>query len=123
MTKFVWAAVVLLSLAPWSARAESVCPRPEPGSIVEEPEDLRSQNGVLEAQLTASNAAQADGSVRYCYTDAAGHESPNLRVHPGDLVVLHLTNALKEVSHGSGAAMHEHGHSHSANNPCTSGIM
>src|SRR5271156_2484081 len=122
MTKFVWAAVVLLYLTPWSARAESVCPRPEPGSIVEEPEDLRSQNGVLEAQLTASNAAQADGSVRYCYTDAAGHESPNLRVHPGDLVVLHLSNALTDKTDTSSektAPMH----AHASNNPCSSGIM
>ena len=124
MTKFVWAAVVLLSLAPWSARAESVCPRPEPGSIVEEPEDLRTQNGVLEAQLTASNAAQADGSVRYCYTDAAGHESPNLRVHPGDMVVLHLTNALTDktdTTSGNTAPMHAH--AHASSNPCTSGMM
>jgi FtsP/CotA-like multicopper oxidase with cupredoxin domain len=123
MKKSVWAAVVLLCLAPLCVRAESVCPRPEAGSVVEEPEDLRSQNGVLEAKLTASNAAEANGSARYCYTDSAGHESPNLRVHPGDLVILHLTNALIEVSHGSGAAMHEHGRTHSANNPCTSGIM
>jgi FtsP/CotA-like multicopper oxidase with cupredoxin domain len=124
MTKFVWAAVVLLSLAPWSARAESVCPRPEPGSIVEEPEDLRTQNGVLEAQLTASNAAQADGSVRYCYTDAAGHESPNLRVDPGDMVVLHLTNALTDktdTTSGNTAPMHAH--AHASSNPCTSGMM
>jgi FtsP/CotA-like multicopper oxidase with cupredoxin domain len=123
MKKSVWAAVVLLCLAPWCVRAESVCPRPATGSVVEEPEDLRSQNGVLEAKLTASNAAEANGSARYCYTDSAGHESPNLRVHPGDLVILHLTNALTEVSHGNGAAMHEHGHTHSANNPCTSGVM
>src|SRR5271156_34934 len=116
MTKFVWAAVALLCLAPWSARAESVCPRPEPGSIVEEPEDLRGQNGVLEVHLTASNAAQADGSVRYCYTDAAGHEAPNLRVHPGDLVILHLTNALKEVSRGSGPPMPAHAHAHAGAN-------
>jgi FtsP/CotA-like multicopper oxidase with cupredoxin domain len=118
-----WAIVVVLCLAPLCVRGESVCPRPEPGSKVEEPEDLRSQNGVLEAHLTASNAAQADGSIRYCYTDAAGHESPNLRVHPGDLVILHLTNALKEVSHGSAVPMPAHAHAHSAANPCTSGIM
>jgi FtsP/CotA-like multicopper oxidase with cupredoxin domain len=121
MTKFVWAAVALLCLAPWSARAESVCPRPEPGSIVEEPEDLRSQNGVLEAQLTVSNAAQADGSVRYCYTDPAGHESPNLRVHPRDLVVLHLINALTDTSSEKTAPMHAH--AHASSNPCTSGLM
>jgi FtsP/CotA-like multicopper oxidase with cupredoxin domain len=120
MTKFAWAAVVLLSLAPWRARAENVCPRPDAGSVVEEPADLRSQNGVLEAQLTASNAAQADGSVRYCYTDAAGHESPNLRVHPGDLVVLHLTNALTDTS-GNAAPMHAH--AHASSDACTSGMM
>jgi len=91
--------------------------------MVEEPEDLRSQNGVLEAQLTASNAAQANGAIRYCYTDAAGHESPNLRVHPGDLVILHLTNALTEVGRGSTVPMPAHAHAHSAANPCTSGIM
>jgi FtsP/CotA-like multicopper oxidase with cupredoxin domain len=91
--------------------------------MVQEPEDLRSQNGVLEAQLTASNAAQANGAIRYCYTDAAGHESPTLRVHPGDLVILHLTNALTEVSHGNIATMPAHAHAHSSANPCTSGIM
>ena len=114
--------MVLLAVAPWSARAENVCPRPELGSIVEEPEDLRSQNGVLEAKLTASNAAQADGSVRYCYTDAGGNESPNLRVHPGDLVVLHLANALTDKtdkSSGNSGAMHMH----ASSNPCTSGMM
>jgi FtsP/CotA-like multicopper oxidase with cupredoxin domain len=118
-----WAIVAVLCLAPLCVRAEGVCPRPEPGSKVEEPEDLRSQNGVLEAHLTASNAAQANGAIRYCYTDAAGHESPNLRVHPGDLVILHLTNELKEVSHGSAVSMPAHAHAHPAANPCTSGIM
>ena len=90
--------------------------------MVEEPEDLRSQNGVLEVRLTANDAADANGAIRYCYTDAAGHESPNLRVHPGDLVILHLTNALTDLGHGSSAAP-MHAHAHSPGNPCTSGIM
>ena len=104
-------------------RAESVCPRPEPGSTVEEPKDLRSRNGVLEAQLTANNSAQANGAIRYCYTDGAGHESPNLRVHPGDLVILHLKNALTDLGHANTAAMGMHMHAHASPNPCTSGIM
>jgi FtsP/CotA-like multicopper oxidase with cupredoxin domain len=119
----IWATVVVFCLAPLCVRAESVCPRPEQGSKVEEPEDLRSQNGVLEAKLTARNAAQPNGAIRYCYTDTAGHESPTLRVHPGDLVILHLTNALTEVSHGTTAPIPPHMHVHSAANPCTSGIM
>jgi FtsP/CotA-like multicopper oxidase with cupredoxin domain len=121
MTKIVWTALAVVCLAPWCARAQNSCPRPEPGSVVEEPEDLRSQNGVLEASLTVSNAAQADGSVRYCYTDAAGHESPNLRVHPGDTVILHLTNALKETGSGNTVAMHAH--APRSSNPCSSGLM
>ena len=54
----------------------SGCPRPPAGSIVEEPEDLRSQNGVLQAELTVSDAADANGAARYCYTDASGTGVP-----------------------------------------------
>jgi FtsP/CotA-like multicopper oxidase with cupredoxin domain len=122
MKIFLWIAVVVLCLTHGLVQAESKCPRPEPGGVVEEPQDLRSQNGVLEVRLTANNAPDANDSIRYCYTDAAGHESPNLRVHPGDLVVLHLTNALTDLSHGSSAAP-MHAHAHSPGNPCTSGVM
>src|SRR5580700_5448811 len=78
--------------------AKSVCPRPPAGSTVEEPVDLRSQNGVLEADLTAYDTVDASGATRFCYSDAAGHESPNLRVSPGDLVILHLKNALTDLN-------------------------
>ncbi len=77
--------------------AREVCPRPEVGGVVAEPEDLRSRNGILEAELTANNAANPDGTIRDCYTDAAGRESPNLRVSPGDLVILHPKNALSDL--------------------------
>ena len=48
------------------------CPRPASGSVVEEPQELHSQNGVLEARLTAYNSPDAHDSVRYCYLDAGG---------------------------------------------------
>src|SRR6201996_1140655 len=102
----LWFTVVVLSFTHGLVRAESKCPRPELGSVVEEPEDLRSQNGVLEARLTANDAPDANGSVRYCYTDASGHESPNLRVSPGDLVILHLTNAQRDL-HPEATTMHD----------------
>jgi FtsP/CotA-like multicopper oxidase with cupredoxin domain len=129
MRKFLWISVLALCVASschaWSAPipAKSPCPRPQVGSTVEEPEDLRSQNGVLEAELTASDAAQANGSTRYCYTDAANRESPNLRVSPGDLVILHLTNALTDFSRASTGATRAHAHTHFPGNPCTSAIM
>src|ERR1700678_805775 len=65
----VWVTVVVLCLTHWCVRAETPCPRPNPGSTVEEPDDLRSQNGVLEARLTVHDAADANGAIRYCYTD------------------------------------------------------
>src|SRR5271170_375655 len=131
MPKSFWIAVIALCVAPWcqSSRAQlsakSLCPRPPLGSTVEEPEDLRGQNGVLEAELTVRDAAEGDGSTRYCYTDAAGRESPNLRVSPGDLVILHLKNALTDLSPGGAAAVQAHSHkqAQTSSDPCTSGIM
>ena len=74
----------------------NTCPRPSPGSAVTEPEDLRSRNGELKVDLTIHNYADADGSTRYCYIDGNGNQSPNLRLKPGDLLILHLKNDLKD---------------------------
>lgn len=136
MQKSVRLAVVcfLLLLSFYSLQAQSAkdpCPRPAAGSVVEEPEDLRSQNGVLEAELTANDSRQPDGSVRYCFTDGAGHESPNLRVSRGDLVILHLKNALREPGDASPPAHVHSGHAQKtagqgagqAADPCNSGVM
>jgi FtsP/CotA-like multicopper oxidase with cupredoxin domain len=117
--------------------SRDVCPRPEAGSVVGEPEDLRSKNGVLEATLVANDVAEADGSKRYCFTDGEGRESPNLRASPGDLVVLHLKNAMTDVGSSRGAvaagatqaAVMDHAHMRmdmhggAAGNGCTSGTM
>jgi FtsP/CotA-like multicopper oxidase with cupredoxin domain len=120
----------LLGLPP--AAGASVCPRPQVGSVVEEPDALRSVNGVLEESLTVNDAAQADGTTRYCYTDAAGRESPTLRANPGDLVILHLKNALtapesagKPMAGGMAMAHHAMGgHTMQAGgDPCVSGVM
>jgi FtsP/CotA-like multicopper oxidase with cupredoxin domain len=103
---------------------KSVCPRPQAGSTVEEPEDLHSQNGVLEANLTANDAADASGAIRFCYSDAAGRESPNLRVRPGDVVILHLKNSLTDLNPQNTGATRAHSHhSQMTNDPCTSGVM
>ena len=117
-----WVAAAALFLAAWPqiSSAQNPCPRPQPGSVVEEPQDLRSQNGVLEAELTAQNTPSANGSTLYCYTDAAGHQSPNLRVSPGDLVILHLKNALTNPKHAAPAHHHS---TTSSTDPCSSGIM
>jgi FtsP/CotA-like multicopper oxidase with cupredoxin domain len=117
------AAQVAASQAP--ATRQDSCPRPQPGSTVQEPADLRSKAGVLELTLTATNSRQADGSTRYCYTDTQGRESPNLRVSPGDEVIIHLKNELKNLQPTTDASPHVYAahQPDDANNPCSSGIM
>jgi FtsP/CotA-like multicopper oxidase with cupredoxin domain len=138
MRKSSLLAILVLSLASCElalcaeTAGKSVCPRPEVGSAVEEPQDLRSKNGVLEVTLIARDEAEADGSRRYCYTDAEGRESPNLRVNQGDLVILHLKNAMTDVgpaktANGSVPAVTDHSHMQMSPQPgsdtCTSGMM
>ena len=127
MHRSKWIAVTALSIAAscqlYASESANVCPRPQVGSVVEEPEDLRSQNGVLEAELRISNATASNGSTLYCYTDAAGHESPNLRVSPGDLVILHLKNELKDINSAGATGTHAHSHAQSEANGCSSGVM
>jgi len=126
------AAAAIFICASLSLNAQSKkddCPRPAVGSTVEEPEDLRSRNGVLEADLTVVNQAEPGGSIRYCYLDASGRESPTLRVAPGDLVILHLQNALLDLNPDTAPLAHVHPGVHPEKTgapseaPCTSGIM
>src|SRR5579863_10478845 len=76
--------------------AQDPCPRPAVGSAVPEPEDLRSQNGVLKVDLTVRNYKEKDGSTRYCYLLADGSQSPTLRLNPGDLLILNVKNDLAD---------------------------
>ena len=69
------------------------------------------------------NAAESDGSTRYCFTDAEGRESPNLRVNPGDQVIIHLKNAMT-MPEGRRALEHLRMYTRRmAGNSCTSGAM
>lgn len=114
-----------------AAAPPDICRRPLAGSAVPEPEDLRSQNGVLKADLTIHNFIEPDGSARYCYIDGNGNISPNLRLKPGDLLILHLKNDLTDLDPKAGpksaAANHMHAHMQANkgnnNDPCMSGVM
>ncbi|HEY6489441.1 MAG: multicopper oxidase domain-containing protein [Terracidiphilus sp.] len=105
------------------APAQTLCPRPAAGGIVGEPADLRSHNGVLEAELTARSVASTNGATLFCYTDAAGDESPTLRVKPGDLVILHLKNALSAPQDRKASSGHVHAHPTAGGEACTHGAM
>jgi FtsP/CotA-like multicopper oxidase with cupredoxin domain len=87
-----------------------LCPRPAMGSDVPEPPELHSVNGILKANLSIYGYKRGSGEVRYCYLTPKGLEAPTLRVHPGDQVILHLTDRLVPLDgdvpgHKSAAAM------------------
>ena len=79
--------------------------RPGAGSTVREPEDLRSTNGVLKAELEYQKIVDEEGHARYCYLSADGSEAPNLRVKPGDTVTLSLKNEIGEAPQPRNASM------------------
>jgi FtsP/CotA-like multicopper oxidase with cupredoxin domain len=109
-------AFALVALAPAQIRTQNptngTCPRPAVGSIVSEPQDLKSQNGVLRVNLAFRNFVDPNGQVRYCYVSEDGSQSPNLRLHRGDLLILSLKNELSLG--GRSAAVSAHLHSASA---------
>ena len=125
VSAFLFLATFCQDMRAAPSQKNPACPRPAIGSKVEDPDDLRSQNGTLEVDLTAYNAPAANGSTDYCFTDAAGRESPTLRVSPGDLVVLHLRNKMTEQAQGKGATSTAPMQMpmNAAANGCTSGMM
>jgi FtsP/CotA-like multicopper oxidase with cupredoxin domain len=124
---FVGIAVALLMRWPNTVRSETVpseaCLQPPTGSNVPEPQDLRSLNGQLKVDLQIYNYVASDGSIRYCYMDVDGNQSPNLRLRPGDLLILNLKNDLRDLN--PAPAQHAHGRQEGGekSDPCTSGAM
>jgi FtsP/CotA-like multicopper oxidase with cupredoxin domain len=104
--------------------SHNTCAARLPGTTVAEPEDLRSVNGELTVDLTLHNYREADGSTRYCYSTPDGKESPNLRLNPGDLLVLNLKNDLTDLG---GVAPTGNHHLHTGEkektDPCVNGLM
>ena len=134
MKRFIHLCLLALSpviLLPTSHASQSdarnACLRPEAGSVITEPEDLRSHNGILEADLTAYDSVDASGATDFCFTDADGRESPSLRVAPGDLVILHLKNRMTNVgpdkSQTALAQKPMQMGGPASSNGCTSGMM
>jgi FtsP/CotA-like multicopper oxidase with cupredoxin domain len=105
--RIAWLLATLLAILCFPSTAlgqgaeKDICPRPRAGSILPQPEDLRSENGVLKVALTYTNFRDASGQMRYCYRDKNGNQAPNLRLHPGDWLILTLKNNLQWASGSS----------------------
>ena len=81
-------------------KQQDVCARPEPGSAILEPEELRSHGGILETDLRILDQKLPDGTTRYCYLTPDGKPSPTLRLKPGDQLVIHFKNDLVDIETG-----------------------
>src|SRR5271156_3910234 len=90
LAAMVWAMLAVGTSA--QSSAGPACKRPAVGSAVEEPADLRSENGVLRVELAFRSSVDAAGRTNFCYVDKDGRQAPNLRLHPGDTLVLKLKN-------------------------------
>jgi FtsP/CotA-like multicopper oxidase with cupredoxin domain len=80
--------------------------------------ELRSANGRLDVDFSLRTRVDIYGLTLYCYEDAKGNQSPTLRVHPGDEVVLRLKNELPPDKTKPDA---QHAHSPSASGPAACG--
>jgi len=95
MQKFFAAFVVLLLFAiPARAGTPVACPRPVAGSVVEQPADLYSKNGVLKIKLGYYTSVDDDGHTLFCFMTPSGQQSPTLHVNPGDTLKVTLTNNI-----------------------------
>src|SRR5277367_2586835 len=129
MKRLAFIALTSAALVSWHANLPAqttpsdICLQPATGSAVPEPEDLRSSNGQLKVDLTIYNYATADGATRYCYVDGTGKQSPNLRLRPGDLLILNLKNDLTDTDRGTTKHVHGHGNMGESGDPCAGGVM
>lgn len=96
---------VLSSNLLWATDA-GACPRPAAGSTVTDPVDLRSANGLLKVELEYHTSVDEQGRTRFCFLTKDGNQAPNLRLHPGDELILTLKNDLPEAASTTPMAGH-----------------
>ena len=95
----LWLVIFITAFFPSTIRAESnVCPRPPQGGKVSNPPELSSRNGLLRVNLFYNTETDEAGRTLFCFTTADGKESPTLRAHPGDRVIINLKNNLPNPS-------------------------
>ncbi|MFZ1010073.1 MAG: multicopper oxidase domain-containing protein [Candidatus Sulfotelmatobacter sp.] len=87
---------------------------------------MRSKDGELKVELAFRSSVDSQGLTRYCYIDKAGHQSPTLRVKPGDRVTLILRNELQRPAPPASPDTETHKMTGQAGNPardCAGGEM
>jgi FtsP/CotA-like multicopper oxidase with cupredoxin domain len=68
------------------------CPRFAPGSVIQQPAALFSQNGVLAVQFSYQTTTDSANRTLFCFMTPSGLENPTLHVNPGDHLIITVTN-------------------------------
>ena len=87
-------------------------------------------HGELNVHFSFRSEVDASGATRYCYVAQNGEESPTLRVHPGDTLVISLKNEMaaeekksNASAKGTGATMPSMTHHEAAGSCAGGGVM
>jgi FtsP/CotA-like multicopper oxidase with cupredoxin domain len=80
------------------AQSSGPCPRFPVGSPITAPLDLFSEHGVLSVNFTYQTTVDQNGNTLFCFMTESGSESPTLHVHPGDRLLINLTNSVPSAA-------------------------
>jgi FtsP/CotA-like multicopper oxidase with cupredoxin domain len=95
--------LTLAAPATFAQGASTPCSRPEPGSIVNPPPELASEDGILQVSFNFFTGVDDAGRTLFCFRTTAGEESPTLRVHPGDTLAITIKNKIPALPAGAPA--------------------
>ena len=93
---------LIIVFASLPVAGQTPCPRFPAGSVIHQPFNLVSKDGLLQTAFTYQTRTDQNGHVLYCFSTASGLQSPTLRVRPGDLIKITLQNLLPDA----GSPMH-----------------
>ena len=68
------------------------CQRFAAGSVIQQPPELFSRNGVLNVRFSYQQTTDAQGRLLHCLMTDTGVEEPTLHVNPGDTLNITVTN-------------------------------
>ena len=92
-----WLALVLC--VAFRSTAGAQCPaRPSSGTVVNDPYNISSQNGILTAEFNMAESVDQFGYTHYCYKYSTGTqvvEAPTLSVNPGDQLNLSILDRIQ----------------------------
>jgi FtsP/CotA-like multicopper oxidase with cupredoxin domain len=74
------------------APVPNACQRFAPGSVVQQPPALFSQNGVLNVRFSYQTTTDSYGRQLFCFMTPNGLENPTLYLNPGDTLNITVTN-------------------------------